>query len=156
MGSIWRNRFIRYFYPVFFVIVFGFYFNADEARLDPPGKRLTIAALTAGIPCALGLAVTIGAAILGAYRKNPGVLCEHEIQLTDYRLIERTDVNQTVHRWPGIGRIRRTAEFLIIYTGESQYLAIPDVAFPSMQALDSFEAELRQKSTGAGAAAVIR
>jgi hypothetical protein len=151
IGSIWRNRFVRYFYPIFFVIVFALNFNTDEARLDPSGKRVTIAALTAGIPCALGLAFTIGVAIFGAYRKNPGVLCEHEIQLTDYGLIERTDVNQTVHRWPGISRIRRTAEYLLIYTAESQFLAIPNSAFPSIQALDSFEAELRQKSTGPGA-----
>lgn len=151
MGSIWRNRFVRFFYPIFFLVVFGLNVNTDEARGDSPGKRITIAALAAGIPCVVGLAFTIGVALYGAYRKHPGVLCEHEIQLTDYGLIERTEVNQTVHRWPGIGRIRRTAEFLLIYTGDSQFLAIPNIAFPSMQALDSFESELRQKSTGPGA-----
>ncbi|HEY6228357.1 MAG TPA: YcxB family protein [Verrucomicrobiae bacterium] len=156
MGSIWRNRFVRYFYPIFFVVIFALNFNNEEVRNDPRARRITVATLEAGVPCVIGLAFTIGVAIFGAYRKNPGVLCEHEIQLTDYGLIERTDVNQTVHRWPGIGRIRRTAEFLLIYTGESQFLAIPNTAFPSVQALDSFEAELRQKSTGAGAVAVTR
>jgi hypothetical protein len=150
MGSIWRNRFVRVFYPAFFVIVFLINFNAADARQDPPATRITTAALAAGLPCVVGLVFTIGVALFGAYRKNPGVLCEHEIQLTDYGLIERTDVNQTVHRWQGISRIRRTSEYLLIYTSESQFLAIPTSAFSSGQALDSFESELRQKSTGPG------
>jgi hypothetical protein len=145
MGSLWRNRSIRIFYPIFFVVVFLINFYGGDAVGVPAAGRLTTAAVAAGIPCAIGLGVTIIIALAGAYRKNTGVLGEHEIQLTDWGLIERTDVNQSVHRWPGVGRIVRTADFLIIHVGDAQYLAVPTTAFASVSALDAFEAELHEK-----------
>jgi len=145
VSSVWRNRFVRVFYPGFFVVVFFLEFARGEGRSDPMGKRIIVAALAAGIPCVIGILVTVGAAFLGAFRKNAGVICEHEIQLADWGLVERTDVNDSVHRWTGIGRTLRSNGYLIIYTGEAQYLASPTSAFASAASLDAFEGELRQK-----------
>jgi len=42
-------------------------------------------------------------------RKHRGVLGEHTLEVTDAGLVERTDVNETIHRWQGFSQAGKDA-----------------------------------------------
>jgi hypothetical protein len=47
-------------------------------------------------------------------RKQRGVLGEHTLEITIAGLVERTEFNETVHRWPGFHKIVRTRNYLFL------------------------------------------
>lgn len=70
----------------------------------------------------IGLVIIVAMALvtlLGLHlNKGRGVVGEHQLELTEAGLTERTDVNESLHRWKGLGEIRETGTFYFIRTVE--------------------------------------
>ncbi len=57
--------------------------------------------------------------------RNDTLLCEHELELVDGLLIERTDVNESRTKLSAIEDVRSSENHSIIYTGSSMGHVIP-------------------------------
>jgi len=78
--------------------------------------------------------------------KNRGVLGAHELEIRDEGLVERTDVNESLHRWPGFGKIGRTGSYLFMFVGGNIVHYVPFRCFPSEEEAKRFEDEIRKRS----------
>ena len=118
-------------------------FNSPALRGQPLMVKVIATAIAMTIPLAIG--VITGLLILFGQiaMKNRGILGEHELSITDAGLIERTEANETTHRWP-LHKIFATAHYLYIYVTDTNYHIVPLRAFSSPDQLAAFEAELRR------------
>jgi len=78
------------------------------------------------------------------FRKHRGVLGRHTLQITDEGLIERTDVNEAIHKWPGMHKIVSGPKYLYIYVTETNAHMVPKRYFTS-HGIEGFEGELRAR-----------
>ena len=72
------------------------------------------------------------------HKREPGVLCEHTIELTDDGLIETTEVNRSEAKWSGIFNVVRTRNYLLIYVGRTNAHLVPRHSFDSDLEYDKF------------------
>lgn len=140
-----RNRMLQIFVPVSMVFCTGLRLLPQVGRQS--WLRLGFDAI---IDC-IGFVVVLVViqAILGLasafLMQHRGVLGRHTLQITEAGLIERTDVNETLHRWPGICRVFSFGGYLFIYVGENSSHQVPkrDLA-PEL--ITAFEAEVRTRA----------
>ena len=141
-----RNRFLQVFVPVCLVICVGL-------RLTPHLGREPVwwLALYATGYCFAMLAVvmaslTLMGLVTSFTGQHRGVLGKHTLEITQEGLRERTDVNEALHRWPGITRVLSVGGYLFIYLGESTaHFQVPKRGF-SPEIFKKFEAELRTRA----------
>jgi len=76
------------------------------------------------------------------------VVGRHVLEITEEGLIERTDYNETLHRWPSIGRILSLCGYLYIYVSDTNAHQVPKGCF-SPQEIETFEADLRTRASQA-------
>lgn len=81
--------------------------------------------------------------------KHRGLVGRHVLEITEQGLVERTDFNETLHRWPSVCRILHLWGYLYIYVSDTNSHQIPKRCFSAAE-LGSFEAELRQRMGGRG------
>ena len=77
-------------------------------------------------------------------QNDRGLVGRHVLQITDAGLVESTEVNQGLHKWAGIHKIKSGPSYLYIYTGPSRFFHVPKAALPPGQ-LEAFEQELRRR-----------
>lgn len=77
--------------------------------------------------------------------KNRGVLGRHEIEIRDEGLIERTDVNESTHRWSGFHKVKRTRKFLFIFVTDNIVHYVPVRSFPSNEDAIRFQNEIEKR-----------
>jgi hypothetical protein len=139
-----RNRLLQIFIPASMVL-------CVVLRLLPQLGRESLRRLLveAALYC-LGFLVflVIFQAILGLasafLMPHRGVVGQHTLEITEAGLIERTDVNETLHRWPGVCRITSLFGYLFIYVGENNSHQVPKRAF-APEFIGRFEAEVRAR-----------
>ena len=141
-----RNRFLQVFVPICMAI-------CVMLRLSPrlgrePGWWLLLDAVTYCLTMLAVLMATL--AIMGLVTsftgRHRGVLGRHTLEITDEGLRERTDVNDTLHRWPGLTRVFSVGGYLFIYLGESTaHFQVPKRGF-SPEVFKKFEAEIRRRA----------
>jgi len=85
-------------------------------------------------------------AIMAFCRKNKGVACWHTLLLTEEGLIEKTDFNETLHRWNGLHKIRTTFGYYYIFVTETVFHLVPKRSFDSPQDAQRFMDEIRQRA----------
>ena len=90
-------------------------------------------------------------AILTLCKKNPGVVGEHEFEIRDDGLWERTDVNEALYRWAGFQKMRYVGGFLFVYVGGNMVHYIPRRCFSSDQEFQDFRGELERRFKAAKA-----
>ena len=73
---------------------------------------------------------------------NKGTICQHELQVDESGLVERTEFNEIRHSWQGIERIAETDEYAFIYISAVAAHVIPKY---SVSAGDSDEFLTRAK-----------
>ncbi len=94
----------------------------------------------------LGLGV-LWLTILG--RKYRGVLCEHTLEVSEAGLMERTDVNETLHRWPAFHKVVRSSRYLHLYVTDALVHTVPLRFFASEDQIQSFLREIERYRTRA-------
>lgn len=82
-------------------------------------------------------------------RNNAGVVGTHEMEIRDDGLRQRTDVNESLHRWQGFHKIASTPGCIFVYTTQSNVEYIPRRAFASEHESRQFEQELITRSNNA-------
>lgn len=79
--------------------------------------------------------------------KQRGLVGQHILEITNEGLVERTEFNETLHRWPSICRIVSLCGYLCVYVSDNNLHFIPKRRF-SPEEIASFEADLRARATG--------
>jgi hypothetical protein len=80
--------------------------------------------------------------ILLFLQKNRGVVGDHEFEIRDDGLVERTAFNESLHKWSGFHKVAGTSKYLVIYVTENNLHYIPLHAFATPQHAANFRAEL--------------
>ncbi len=92
----------------------------------------------------VGGATMASMALTVMFKKYRGVLGEHELEIRDDGLVERTDVNESVHRWAGFHKIITKRGYLFIYVTDANAHIVPRRFFASEQAERAFRDELER------------
>jgi hypothetical protein len=79
-------------------------------------------------------------------RANKGLLGFHTLVLTEAGLVEKTDYNETLHRWNGFHKVRDSFGYLFLFVTETMYHQVPKKSFGSREEAQRFAAEIRQRS----------
>ena len=107
-------------FKIFFIIVFDAVFVTFNSALT-----LVV----------LGLMILI--------RRHHGVLGAHTLEVTPSGLIERTEFNETLHRWQGFHRVVRTRSYLYLWVTDSMMHTVPVRSFESEEAARASSMRLR-------------
>ena len=142
-----------------FIIIFSLACSAFVGMSTLSGPQITNGPIGLKIFTFVGTTLLIflflalfNAAVQAAFtlfRKNPGVVGEHEFEIRDDGLFERTSLNEGVYRWSGVSKIRCVGRFLFIYVSGNQVHYIPRNAFPSLEAFRDFRAEIENRAAAA-------
>ncbi len=138
-----RNRILQIFIPIALVLNMLIVLTRQPAERSLPGTMMTVIFfLFEFLLVVLFTQVLIG--VVSAFmQRQKGVVGRHTMEISDQGLIERTDVNETLHKWPGVTRVLTLFGYLYIYVGDNNSFAIPRRGFAPGE-LENFETELRQ------------
>ncbi len=100
--------------------------------------------LTAALFCVVGFVTMLMMVCMVMARKYRGLLGTHELEIRDEGLLERTDVNESLHRWSGFHKLIETRRHLYIYVTDTMAHIVPRRSFASEQAEWAFRDELRR------------
>jgi hypothetical protein len=150
--TLFRNRGIILFYSGL-----GFFFWWSFSGENELAKLPFLAkAIAAGVMMvmfvALGLTATMILLFIGTFKRNTGVLGEHEIELKDEGLLERTAANETLNRWGAFHKVYGTRGALYIYVTDTQVHIIPRRFFSSTEHLREFQSEIERRVAAAKSA----
>jgi hypothetical protein len=84
-------------------------------------------------------------AIMVLALKNRGVVGQHEFEIRDDGLVERTEVNESIFKWAGFHKIRSTRNFLIVFVTDNNVQYIPFTCFASPQHAVKFREDITQR-----------
>jgi hypothetical protein len=144
MTVIFRNRILQVFILV--ILLFnGWLILGPKFGTHSPGRFLldTLVYLATFLGWIAFLQVVLGLAnaFIPKHRGGGG---RHVLEITEQGLVERTDCNETLHRWPSICRVLSRWGYLYIYVSDTNSHQIPKRYFSASE-MDSFEAELRRR-----------
>jgi len=145
MTVILRNRILQVFLVV--ALIFNAWIILAHGLTTRPLSRTIFDALVyvAGF---LGFLLAVQG-VLGLANafllKQRGVVGRQTLEISDQGLIERTDCNETLHRWHSVCRIVSLGPYLYIYVGDNNSHPVPKRYF-SLQEIDSFLGDLRRHS----------
>lgn len=77
---------------------------------------------------------------------NRGVAGEHEFEIRDDGLWNKTSVSESLHRWAGFHKIARSRNYLFVFVTDNIVHYIPLRIFASREDAESFETELRKRA----------
>ena len=100
----------------------------------------------------LGLVGIVTAVLMGCtvlFKKLRGSLGDHELEIRNEGLVERTDVNESVHRWAGFHKVVTTGRYLYIYVTDNNVHIVPRRCFASAQEQKAFQDEMRRHTNAA-------
>jgi hypothetical protein len=78
--------------------------------------------------------------------KNRGVVGEHEFEIRDDGLVEKSPFNESLHRWAGFRKIGASRNYLYVFVTDNIVHYIPHAAFASKEEADNFRAELQRRA----------
>ena len=79
-------------------------------------------------------------------QKNRGILGSHELEIRDDGLVERTDVNESLHRWSAFHKISSTRNFIFIYVTDNIVHYVPFRSFASESEATLFKNEILRRA----------
>jgi hypothetical protein len=78
-------------------------------------------------------------------KKYRGLIGSHELQIHDDGLVERSDFNESLHRWTGFHKVISTKRYLYIYVTDNIVHIVPRRFFSSEQEERTFRDELERR-----------
>ena len=118
--SVLFNRPLMTYLGVFMVIMLGWMVKDQIAQAKGAGFIVFFAVFEIVLIAALiiiGVAATTCLAII--FGKGRGVIGEHELEISDAGLSERTEFNDSLHRWKGVTAVKESSAFYFIRVNES-------------------------------------
>lgn len=92
----------------------------------------------------VGLGTMLLLVCMVIFKKFRGFLGGHELEIRDDGLVERTSVNESLHRWSGFHKVARTSRYLYIYVTDHNVHIVPRRCFASEQEQQAFQDELER------------
>lgn len=77
---------------------------------------------------------------------NRGVLGEHELEIRDEGLVERTAYNESLHRWTGFQKIGMSRKYLFVFVTDNNVEYVPLRIFASDADAKKFREELQKRA----------
>jgi len=138
-----RNRVLA----VFMLIATGFFVWNDLKRPELAehgvGFRIFYGVFFAIIMLSIVGAVTmLLTALTIVFKKFRGFLGEHELEFREDGLIERTDVNESIHRWTGFHKFVVTRKYFYLYVTDNNVHVVPRRCFASQADERAFQEEI--------------
>jgi hypothetical protein len=118
--SVLFNRPLMTYLSVFIVIMIGWMIKDQIAQKKGTGFIVFFAVFEIALIAALviiGVAITTCLAIF--FGKGRGVIGEHELEISEAGLSERTEFNDSLHRWKGVTAVKESSAFYFIRVNES-------------------------------------
>lgn len=141
-----RNRIVILFGLVIALGMSWLIMSAPELAAYPLGLRIvTLLALTALQLLGMMLIQLTFLALYIGLKKYPGILCEHELEIRDDGLVERTSVNESLHRWAGFQKVVSNNSYLYIYVTNVMIHLVPKRYFTSEHEAQSFQHEIEKR-----------
>jgi len=110
-------------------------------------------AIGAGVVATLSLgvvlALTMAFLLAGTFFKNTGALGEHELEIKNEGLFERTEANETLSRWSAFHKVFATRRALYIFVTDTTFHAIPRRFFSTPEHMRDFQSEIQRRVTEA-------
>lgn len=78
--------------------------------------------------------------------QNLGVVGEHTIEIREDGLLERTAVNESLHRWAGFHKIQASRSYLFVFATDNLVHYIPLRSFASAESAAEFRNELQRRA----------
>ena len=156
--SITRGDVLRWYFYLFlhnrvlilFISVVGLFLAWNDLR-RPEFAAYSIAAKTlyalffiAINLCFVGFATMMTMWLTIMFKKLQGLLGEHELEIRDDGIVERTNINESVHRWAGFHKIITTRRYLYIYVTDHNVHIVPRRSFASEQEEKAFRNEIEK------------
>jgi hypothetical protein len=145
VAVLFRNRITRVVFP-FFMVLNGVILLGPGLRTRPPWLT-AVEALVYSVGFAVFMLVFLfcfGLAVAFLLNQR-GVVGEHVLEITEQGLVERTEFNETLHKWGAICRVMSMWGYLYVYVSDMNCHQIPERCFPR-QELAQFESELRARA----------
>jgi hypothetical protein len=103
---VFRHRLLMLFIAVLPIPIVWSTLSSAEVKEQPVAvKVITAILLYVAFFSIFFVWQTLWALVNILFRKHRGVLGRHTLQITDEGLVERTDVNEAIHRWAGVHKI---------------------------------------------------
>ncbi len=119
LRAILYNRALGWYMAVLFTFLSMLTFRDYLAKGTPVGVIAVALVIQLLLVCAIVAAGISLVALLSLHlNKGRGLVGEHELVMTAEGLIERTDVNESLHKWRGLGEVRETGRYFFIRTME--------------------------------------
>jgi hypothetical protein len=78
--------------------------------------------------------------------KNRGVVGEHEFEIRDDGLFEKTPYNESMYRWGGFHKTAASRKYIFVFVTDNNVHYIPFRVFASKEHADSFRAEIQRRA----------
>ncbi len=79
------------------------------------------------------------------FKKYRGFLGDQELEIREDGLVERTDVNESVHRWAGFHKFVSTRRYFYVYVTDNSAHVVPRRCFASEQEQNAFRDEIKKR-----------
>jgi hypothetical protein len=99
---------------------------------------------TAAMFCIVGSVTMAMMLCMVMFKTYRGFLGDHELEIRDEGLVERTDVNESIHRWVGFHKLVTTGRYLYIYVTDNNVHIVPRRYFASEQGQRAFRDEIER------------
>ena len=121
-----------------------------EMAARPIGFKVLYAVLfTSAMFCLVGIVTTLVMSCAVTFKKLRGLLGAHELEIRDDGLVERTEFNESVHRWRGFHKIVTTGRYLYIFVTDNSVHIVPRRHFASGEDLGAFRDEIKRHISAA-------
>jgi len=90
--------------------------------------------------CFISLIEIVLQILLACSAKNRGLVGKHELVICDDSLVEKTEFNESAHRWSGFHMLRSSRNYFFLYVTDNIVHYVPKRCFSSTQEAKQFEA----------------
>ena len=136
-----------------FALVNAWLIGSSALELLEEGKNIAFVLIFSALQLGIWIAFfVIGVAAVNALQllvtKGKGILGEHELKISDQGLTERTEYNESLHKWSGVKGICETSKFYLIRVNEAggSLHVVPKKNRIIEGELESFMQELRRRT----------
>jgi hypothetical protein len=84
-------------------------------------------------------------ALLVAVRRHRGLVGEHVLEIGESGLAERTDVNESLHRWAGFHKLVSTRKYFYVFVTDAMVHVVPKRAFATKDEARSFQSAIEKR-----------
>jgi len=86
-------------------------------------------------------------ALLVVLRRHRGLVGEHIVEIWEAGLAERTDVNESLHRWAGFHKLISTRKYFYIFVTDAMVHVVPKRAFATKDEARAFQTAIENRGS---------